>query len=138
MNKILSFTVKILIVSMLFSCTEEDDSLIPSDDRDQFLGTWNVNETCSKNNYQVTIIKDPSNSAQVIINNFWHIPSCVDPPFAIVARKSVIIPKQSICSDGFETEGSGTLDKNNIEWTYKVSDGAEEVNCTATYTKVKD
>ncbi|MCD4746211.1 MAG: hypothetical protein K8R58_07920 [Bacteroidales bacterium] len=69
--KILLFCVPFLIV--LNACeSDEDDNVNPEvDPRDNFLGNWNVNETCQRDAYSVTIVVDPSNSSQVLIKNFW-------------------------------------------------------------------
>ena len=126
-----------VIVITILSCAEEDnDDLI--DDRNKFIGTWNVNETCTRDSYSVEIIKDPSNSSQVIIKNFWLIGSHEKAPYAIVAGNNINIPKQQMCDNGAnEVSGSGTLSKNEkiINWDYTVNDGADLHNCSATYEK---
>jgi hypothetical protein len=134
MYNISSLLLSLLVALMLMSCVDDNDSTDLLDDRDHFTGTWNVNETCSKDAYTVTIVKDPGNSSQVLINNFWHIP-CQDPPFAIIAGKSMILPLQSFCSNSFEVEGSGNLNKDKITLNYTVNDGADECKCTAIYVK---
>ena len=122
---------------LIISCTEENDIVNPQDDRDTFLGTWNVNETCNRIPYQVTIIKDPTNSSQVIITNFWLIGPDEEAPYAIVAGSSIVIPQQNICNDGKTTvKGSGILNKEIIEWEYTVNDGADLYTCVATYEKI--
>jgi hypothetical protein len=114
-------------------CTE-DDIINPVDDRQAFLGTWNVNETCKKDAYSVTIEADTSNSAQVIIKNFWLIGYQEKAPYAIVAGTYISIPKQFICNDNStQVSGSGNLKNGNIEWTYSVNDGADLSNCSAVY-----
>jgi len=137
MSKILTYLNFILITLLFASCAlEEDDPLNPADDRDQFLGTWNVTESCGKDAYQVTIEKDPSNSAQVLINNFWLIGFHEKPPYAIVAVNSIHIPKQLMCNDDSnEVSGDGSIHKNEITWNYTVSDGADLFTCSAVYEK---
>jgi len=127
----------VLLVSLLFipACTE-DDMLNPTDDRDQFLGYWDVNETCSRDSYAVQIVTDPSNSSQVLIKNFWLIGNNEKPPYAIVAGSTITIPKQLMCNNGSnEVQGSGKLKNNKIEWDYTVNDGADLYSCTASYEK---
>ncbi len=127
----------IFIALFLFSCIEGEDILNPQDDRDAFLGTWNVNENCKRIPYQVTIIKDPTNSSQVIINNFWLIGQDEKAPYAIVAGNSIVIPQQNIQNDEkIIVKGSGTLSKQIIEWEYTVNDGADFYTCEATYEKI--
>jgi len=122
---------------LISSCTEDGDIINPQDDRDAFLGTWNVDETCNRIPYQVTIIKDPGNSSQVVITNFWLIGPDESPPYAIVAGSNIVIPEQNIGNDGKNiVKGSGTLIKNKIDWEYTVNDGADLYTCTATYEKI--
>ncbi len=131
--KIIGF---LLLTLLMNSCTEDNDIVNPQDDRDLFLGTWNVNETCNRIQYQVTIIKDPSNSSQVIISNFWLIGPDEQAPYAIVAGNNIVIPQQNICNDGKTVvKGSGILNKKTIEWEYTVNDGADLYTCVATYEK---
>ena len=127
----------LVFILLFLSCTEESDILNPVDDRDTFLGTWNVNETCNRIPYQVSIIKDPSNSSQVIINNFWLIGPGEKAPYAIVAGSSIVIPQQNIYNNEKTiVKGSGILNKNIIEWEYTVNDGADLYTCVATYEKI--
>lgn len=132
--KLISCLILALLIS---SCTEDGDIINPQDDRDAFLGTWNVDETCNRIPYQVTIIKDPSNSSQVIIKNFWLIGPDETAPYAIVAGDNIVIPQQNISNDGKTVvKGSGILDKQTIDWEYTVNDGADLYTCTATYEKI--
>ena len=132
--KLISFIILSLV---MFSCSEDIEDLNPQEDRDAFLGTWKVNETCNRIPYQVTITKDLSNSSQVIINNFWLIGPDEKAPYAIVAGSNIVIPQQNIYNDGKTiVTGSGVLNKNTIDWEYTVNDGADLHNCTATYEKI--
>ncbi|MBM3435798.1 MAG: hypothetical protein FJY07_06230 [Bacteroidetes bacterium] len=132
-NRLYILNLAVLFVLGLQSCTE-DDLINPVDDRQAFIGTWNVTETCVKDAYTVTIEADPSNSAQVIINNFWLIGFQEKPPYAIVAGSSITIPNQTMCNDGSNTvSGSGLLKNGKIEWDYTVNDGADLFTCSAIY-----
>jgi hypothetical protein len=134
--KKIELVIAILISLVLFSCTDEDGNLDMGDDRDAFLGTWDVTEACSKDSYSVTIVKDPSNSSQVIIQNFWLIGYNERPPYAIIAGSTITIPNQFMCyNNSNEVSGSGSIDKNTIELDYTVNDGADLWDCTATYEK---
>lgn len=127
----------LFFVILLTSCIEDTDPLNPLDDRDAFLGVWNVTETCNRIPYQVTIIKDPSNSSQVIIKNFWLIGPNEKAPYAIVAGSSIVIPQQYINNDeNTEVKGSGVLNKETIEWEYTANDGADLWTCVATYKRI--
>ncbi|MBN2175335.1 MAG: hypothetical protein JW731_14470 [Bacteroidales bacterium] len=137
LNRFLGFSIFIMLFLVsLTSCTDEENPFDLTDDRDVFLGTWNVDETCTRDAYSVSIEKDPSNSSQVIINNFWLIGYQEKPPYAIVAGSSITIPKQAICDDGSNlVSGSGTLNKDKITWSYTVNDGADLYTCSAVYEK---
>ncbi len=138
MIKIGKFTILTTLffgILLIPSCTE-DDNANPADDRDQFIGYWDVNETCNRDSYSVQIIADPSNSSQVLIKNFWLIGNNEKPPYAIVAGSTITIPKQDMCNNcSNEVQGSGKLNKNKITWNYTVNDGADLYTCTATYEK---
>ena len=126
-----------IFIMLIISCAEENDIFNPQDDRDAFLGTWNVDETCNRIPYQVTIIKDPTNSSQVIITNFWLIGPNEKAPYAIVAGSTIVIPQQNIYNDEKTiVKGSGILNKDIIEWEYTVNDGADLYTCIATYEKI--
>ena len=134
--KLFSVLSVLLISILLISSCTEDDNTNPADDRDQFIGYWDVNETCNRDSYSVQIVADPSNSSQVLIKNFWLIGNNEKPPYAIVAGSTITIPKQLMCNNGTnEVQGSGKLDKNKIIWSYTVNDGADLYTCTATYKK---
>jgi len=135
-NKIIGLILLVFFISILNSCFEDDDIVTPTDDREEFLGFWDVDETCHRTPYQVEIIKDPSNSSQVLIKNFWLIGSEEKPPYAIVAGSTITIPSQGMCDDGSNiVHGSGSLKKKKIEWNYTVNDGADLYTCTAVYER---
>ncbi|RLC55282.1 MAG: hypothetical protein DRH89_07970 [Candidatus Cloacimonadota bacterium] len=137
MSKLTTLFSVVFFTLLFIACTEDSDLVNPQDDRDLFLGTWNVNETCNRGAYQITITKDPTNSSQVIINNFWLIGPNEKAPYAIVAGSNIVIPQQNIYNNEKTlVKGSGTLDKDIIEWEYTVNDGADLYTCTATYEKI--
>ena len=119
---------------LFISCLEEDTNDL-LDDRDAFLGAWNVTESCNKDAYSVQISKDPSNSSQVLINNFWNTGNCGNPVYGIVAGSSIYLPEQSFCNGAFKVDGSGDMIKEKINWSYSVNDGADLFSCSATYIR---
>jgi len=138
--KIKRFRIQVLytlLFFLIFACVpDEDDQINPASDRDKFLGSWNVTEQCNRDSYTVEIIEDPSNSAQVIIKNFWLIGYQEEPPFAIVSGNSITIPLQTMCSNHTnEVKGSGIFDKDKIIWDYEVNDGADLWKCNAEYSQ---
>ena len=136
-KKIRNAITILLIIPLLFSCVEGDDNNVnPSDSRDDYIGSWDVTETCSKDSYTVTIEADPNNSDRVFIKNFWLIGYQEAPPYGIIDGEIITIPKQSILNDGsLEVHGSGTLNKKKITWFYEINDGADLFSCSATYEK---
>ena len=134
MTKLYKLLTVFIVLLVLGSCLEDDTTDL-LDDRDAFLGSWNVSESCSKDAYSVIIETDPTNSAQVLIRNFWNTGSCSNSVYGIVAGSSIYIPKQDFCSGDFNADGSGEMIKNAITWSYSVNDGADLFNCTATYTR---
>jgi hypothetical protein len=129
----IGLVLAILVSIALLSCTD-DDGLLGSEDRDAFLGTWNVIDSCSKDAYSVNIIKDTTNSSQVIIENFWLIGFDQKAPYAIIAGTTISIPQQFICDNNSnKVSGSGKLDKKTITLNYTVDDGADLWSCKATY-----
>ena len=131
------FAVLLTAVSLLLitSC-ELMENPDDTDPRDNYLGTWTVNEVSTlygTNNYSAIIIYDPGNSTQVLIKNFYHFGMEIE-TYAIATTGTITIPEQTVCSHA--VKGKGTLlNKNKIEWTYTVNDGADIDNVTATFTK---
>ena len=116
--------------------TEEDDIGLFPDARDKFIGEWSVNnENCGKAKYLVSIRKDLSNSAQVLVDNFGFSQAAV-PDTAIVAGNSVVLYKQTN-SEGWTVQGSGSYNdaKEEISWQYSLTISGYQENCTATYIK---
>lgn len=125
-----------LIGTLLFtSSCELDSDPVTTDPRDNFVGTWIVDEQSTlfgNNNYTVTIRKDPDNSTQVLIANFYHFGNEFD-TYAITTIGSITVPQQEVCNH--MVQGTGQRDRNKITWTYTVSDGADLDNVTAVFTK---
>lgn len=122
------------MLMMITSCEIFDDP-VPSDPRDNFVGNWTVNETSSLygiNNYSATIVKDPNNSTQVLIRNFYHFGMEID-TYAIPTLSSITIPQQNVCNH--TVKGTGILNKGKIDWSYTVNDSADIDNVVAVYTK---
>ena len=123
------------IVLLTFSACELLDDPLPTDARDNFVGTWAVNETSSLygiNNYTVVIRYDPNSSSQVLMSNFYHFGDEID-TYAIPTAGSLTVPQQEVCNH--TVKGTGILTKNTITWSYSVNDGADLDQVTAVFTK---
>lgn len=127
----------ILLLSLLAGwtgCVPEDDPL-PDDARSKFLGTWLVNETCSRGNYVATISLDEGNSTQVLISNFGNPGPGYDPAVAKVSGNSIQVAAQNI-GEGWTVSGQGTFNSNgSIMWTYTLDAGGYTENCSAVFTQ---
>lgn len=132
MTKIILKAFFIIFLSLvLFSC--DDDGLDDfSDPREQFLGNWNVSENELKDAYAVSIVKNPSNSTEVLINNFWNTNG--NPPAALVVGEKIYFDNASFFDSESKVNGEGFLNKNKITWQYKVFDGADEREYEAIFT----
>ena len=134
LNRLLILTT-LLIISTLPGCVidEEDPN---ADPRDKFLGTWKVDETCSRMNYTVTISYDPSNSTQVLISNFGNPGSGYNPAVGFVVGNDIYISSQTI-GPSWTASGEGTYNGGNetIGWTYSLKIGGNLFQCNALYSR---
>lgn len=133
----IAFVVLLASLIMLGACDSGDDnnpSPVP-DTRDKFVGDWAVNnENCGKSKYVASILKDPSNSSQVLISNFGFSGSA-EPDTALVAGSSIVVFAQTN-SEGWQIEGNGNYNSDgSIEWTYSLLISGNLENCNSTYIK---
>lgn len=146
MKRILNYTLSIATGLLLISCASDskDDPTSPSpstDSRDKYVAYWNATENSavimggggSSTAYVVHITKSPSLSSDILISNFYEIPS--SQVRATVNNNSFTIPYQSI-PGGFVVGGSGTLSSStSISLTYTTVLGTGRDSCTAVYVK---
>ncbi len=131
-NKLILALTLVLGV-ILYSCTE--DSIVDPgiDYREKFLGTWTVEESCIRLNYEVAIEADSTDDKRVLLYNFAFMGQEFNPAYGFVSGGTVNLPQQSI-GDGWEIKGSGTLQSDNtIIWTYYIEIGANGSNCQANF-----
>ena len=113
------------------ACAVEDDNN-PDDPIDKFLGTWNVSDQPARINYTVTIVRNPSQSANVLLNNFADMGESAD---GLVVGNTIIIDKQNIGND-FLCNGTGThKSANQLEFIFVLDDGIDLENRKAIFTK---
>jgi hypothetical protein len=126
----------ILILSGFFlipACVPDDDP-IEDDPREKYLGAWLCTESTSIS-YTVTISKDPSNSTQILMNNFHHLGVDED-VFALVAGKSLQIIQQTACQGSLQISGDAVMETDNrIRFQYYVNDFADIDTIQAVFTK---
>lgn len=127
---------KYLLPIILFTCllmigscaiTEDD-----TDDIDKYTGTWSVNEGPARINYNVSIEANPSNSAEIILNNFADLGTSA---IGLVIGNSVAVDSQSLGA-GFTVSGSGSyINSGKLEFNFELSDGIDNESRIAIFTK---
>ncbi len=126
---ILSLIIGTLLLS---GCNPDDDNALNVDPRDNYTGTWKVQDSNKKLAvYYVQITANPDNSSQVFISNFYDFQI---KPYAIVTSSTITLPTQTF-TKSLEIRGSGTLNNNVINWTYYVNDGADLDTIHSVYTR---
>jgi len=138
MKKLVQLLPAILIIgSLVFhSCIPDDFEGDFDDPVEKFLGAWKCEETGDVNGYfgpfDVEIVRNPSNSAEILIRNFNYQGADVEAR-AIVAGNSIAIPRQLICDDTIEIAGSGTFRNEQFTLTYTTNNGADLENISARF-----
>ena len=117
------------------ACLPPDTNINPDDPVAKFLGSWKVNESCRKLNYNVDIQADPGNSSQVLIYNFGNPGSGYDAAVGLVVTNSVYVSSQTI-GEGWTVSGKGIYQTNGtISWDYTLIIEPNHLSCTATFSK---
>ncbi len=130
-NRIIIALLAVILMSL--PACELDDI----DSRDKFIGKWRVSESSEyygppAMSYTVDIKEGELDEDEIIISNFYNMN--VD-AYAFVSGNNITIPRQLICDDTIEIEGSGNYTNNEIHLSYSANDGAVLDNLTAILTK---
>ncbi len=130
----LILTFAMFLAINFYSCTDGDSIVDPAENnREKFLGTWSVYESCIRLNYEVEIEADTLDDTKVLLYNFAFMGQEFDPAYGFVSGSKVSIPQQAI-GDGWQIKGSGTLQtEGKIIWTYYIEIGATGSNCQANF-----
>jgi hypothetical protein len=132
-NRIILMLISLMALQMPACLPEED--IDPDDPIEKFLGTWKVNESCNRMTYDVDIVQDPGNSAQVLLYNFGNPGAGYDPAVGLVTSNSIHIASQTI-GEGWTVSGTGTYHNDGtISWDYTLIIGSSAFDCTATFSK---
>jgi hypothetical protein len=138
MNRLTGNHVKILIALMIaFSftaCTalEGDDPGVENA-RDKFLGTWTVDESCVRLDYEVVILPDENSESKVLLENFAFTGPGYEPAYGFVNESVIDLPQQ-IIGDNWSVSGTGTyMSDGTITWSYYIEIGSNGSNCEADY-----
>jgi hypothetical protein len=135
MKRFGSVLVMALLLVAFDSCTPEDPIEPEVDQREKFLGNWNVQE---KINGQVTgaylsvVSNDASNTSRIRVGNIYNLgaSSLVN---ALVAGNSLDISAQSIT--GISITGTGIYSNEGFILNYTAADGSSTSSVQATYTR---
>ena len=125
-----------VLSSAVISCTKEDDTTPSSgDDRDKFLGTWQVASDGSQSGHQTwnMSVVASSSAGEILLDNFDQI-GTTNSVHATVNGNSFSIPAQYV-SRGDTIKGSGTYNSNGtLSFNYSAYDGGASPvdNVTAT------
>jgi hypothetical protein len=138
MNRIVYFAFSILIAAILLqfsSCSIDDDDNPFIDERQAFLGVWNVDESCIRLNYEVEIEAAPGSDTKVLLYNFALTGPEFEPAYGFVEGNTVILPEQ-IIGENWKVEGTGAMQNNRkILWDYYIEIAGDGSNCQADYEK---
>jgi len=121
----------LFIFIFIHSCGVEGDTN-QDDPIDKFLGTWSVSDQPARINYTVTIVKNPSQSANVLLNNFADMGESAN---GLVVGNTIVIDNQDIGND-FLCNGTGTSKSaNRLEFIFVLDDGIDQENRKAVFTR---
>lgn len=105
---------------------------------DKYLGTWAVQESSTLFGdgyaYSVNIDRNPQNSSEVLISNFYYQGHNVQAR-ALVTGNTLTIIEQGICDDSIIVKGSGTWISGRINLQYTANTGADLDEVTAVYSQ---
>jgi len=125
----------------LYSCgpgPDNDDPQPIGDAREKFVEQWTCSEQSKLNgasSFTVTISLNSSNSTQIYLTNFYQLGGS-QKVYGIVTDNSVTLANQTV-NGILVKSGNGTITSNNnqINWNYRMDDGADIDTCTAVFTK---
>jgi hypothetical protein len=120
----------------LVACKKDEDS------RDEFVGTYNAQESFSfggdnfTDNYSFSITKSSSVSDRILLNGFADASGVTVE--ATVSGNSFSIPQQTIVVSGESVgvSGSGSRDGNRLTYSYSLSTVNLSLNISGTANKL--
>ncbi len=122
--------VSALIITFISSCTDTPTG--GSDDIGKYIGNWNVSDQSARINYSVSIEPNPSNSTEILMNNFAGLGSTA---VALVVGNSLVIDSQSLSAD-YTVSGSGTyVNSSKLVVNFELNDGIDSEQRIATFTR---
>ncbi len=141
-NKLFRNLAGILSVMLLISSCDFGEDIDPdnSDDpRDNIVDTWRSTEISAiygKSNFYVDIAKEPLDSTELILSNFYNLGDSIEVKGTLNGYK-IYISTQVV--NGNEISGEGTIagDFSVINFVYEVKDGSGETdNVSAEFHRI--
>lgn len=129
-HKYLLPAIFLIGILLLGSCATTDEG--ETDDIEKYIGTWSVSDQPARINYNVTIEANPSNSAEILLNNFADLGTSA---VGLVVGNLVVIDNQSLGS-GYSVSGSGSyIHGSKLEFNFDLNDGIDNEPRVAIFTK---
>lgn len=126
-------------ITLIVSCEPDNEPVEDNDVRDRFIGRWSCTENSNisgDRTFFVDIDYDTSSTNKIELINFYSMGNNV---FALgevstTNEQAITIPSQDL--DGLTTQGSGTMDNNDLlTFNYVVDDGVEIDSIQATFIR---
>ena len=126
----------IMSIFLLTSCAKEDNPNSPTSDRDNFVASWQCQETSTRygvSSFDVHILADSLNISNILFENIYNL-GFKYKTYAIINGNNFRIPSQAV--SGNIIEGSEMLQTLNIlDMKYTVNDGVSVDTVTSRLTK---
>jgi len=122
-----TFFLGLLLIS---SCTDSTED--PGDNIQKYTGEWNVNDESARINYKVIISANPSNSTEILMQNFADLGGSA---VALVIGNNLALDTQPLGSD-YTIIGSGSyINSNKLVINFDLNDGIDNEPRIATFTR---
>lgn len=132
MKKVIRMLLVFMFVSVLNGCAVDDGITPIGDPIDAYIGTWKVSDNELKVNYEVNIVRNPSNSSEVLINNFAGSGGAAR---ALVTGKTLTLTS-TVVGNNWLISGSGQLKTaSRIDFYFNLTISGSLDKRFAIYTK---
>ena len=121
-----------IIIIFLITTSCVDTAIDEQDEITKYLGTWNVSDQSARINYTVTIEANPSNSTEILINNFADLGTKA---YVLVVGNSLVIDSQPLGSDYTVSGSGGYLTSGKLQIDFDLNDGIDNEVRIAVFTK---
>jgi hypothetical protein len=128
----LFFTAALFLCFIVSSCNLDQDIDPDVDPIEKFLGSWSVRDNELKVNYTVSIVRNPSNSSEVRIQNFAASGAAAT---ALVVGSTLTLTSPVI-GNGWQVSGTGVYkNSSRMEFTYNLVVSGSSENRFALFTR---